>query len=135
MNMMEGAVLPNPIECLGKGFDLTSDFRLKFAKGSGRRLVVVDEGNKRDITVPGTGGGGGATIPNVSEDIRCDKGDRLRFKSDVLQFNQVYLLNCLLLSLILVYINFQYDFEYIYVWSYAEIDVSYITSILHIIKA
>ncbi|KAH1160799.1 hypothetical protein GLYMA_11G252700v4 [Glycine max] len=89
MNMMEGAVLPNPIECLGKGFDLTSDFRLKFAKGSGRRLVVVDEGNKRDITVPGTGGGGAATIPNVSEDIRCDKGDRLRFKSDVLQFNQM----------------------------------------------
>lgn len=131
--MMEGAVLPNPIECLGKGFDLTSDFRLKFAKGYGKRLVVVDEVNKRDITVPVPGGV--ATIPNVSEDIRCDKGDRLRFKSDVLQFNQVYLLNCLLLSLILVYINFQYDFEYIYVWSYAEIDVSYITSILHIIKA
>ncbi|TKY47787.1 MACPF domain-containing protein [Spatholobus suberectus] len=82
---MEEGVLPNPIECLGKGFDLTSDFRLKFAKGKGgRRLVVLDEVNKRDITVPG-----GATIPNVSEDIRCDKGDRLRFKSDVLQFNQM----------------------------------------------
>ncbi|XP_027336512.1 MACPF domain-containing protein At1g14780-like [Abrus precatorius] len=80
--MMEGVIL-NPIECLGKGFDLTSDFRLKFAKGC-RRLVVVDQENKRDITVPG-----GAIIPNVSEDIRCDKGDRLRFKSDVLQFNQM----------------------------------------------
>ena len=88
MNKMEGTVFPNnPIECLGKGFDLTSDFRLKFAKGYGKRLVVVDEVNKRDITVPVPGGV--ATIPNVSEDIRCDKGDRLRFKSDVLQFNQV----------------------------------------------
>ncbi|KAL2332641.1 hypothetical protein Fmac_013854 [Flemingia macrophylla] len=70
------------IECLGKGFDLTSDFRWKFAKG--KRLVVIDEGNKRDITVPVCG-----TIPNVSHDIRCDKGDRLRFKSHVLQFNQM----------------------------------------------
>ncbi|KAG4934662.1 hypothetical protein JHK85_049581 [Glycine max] len=88
MNKMEGTVFPNnPIECLGKGFDLTSDFRLKFAKGYGKRLVVVDEVNKRDITVPVPGGV--ATIPNVSEDIRCDKGDRLRFKSDVLQFNQM----------------------------------------------
>ncbi|XP_027190678.1 MACPF domain-containing protein At4g24290-like isoform X2 [Cicer arietinum] len=32
---------------------------------------------------------GGATIPDISEDIRCDKGDRVRFKSDVLQFNQM----------------------------------------------
>ncbi|QCE13076.1 hypothetical protein DEO72_LG11g69 [Vigna unguiculata] len=80
------SVFPNPIEYLGKGIDFTSDFRLKFAKGKGSaRLVVVDEDNKRDITVPGTA----ATIPNVSQDIRCDKGDRLRFKSDVLQFNQM----------------------------------------------
>ncbi|XP_014521719.1 MACPF domain-containing protein At1g14780 isoform X1 [Vigna radiata var. radiata] len=80
------SVFPNPIECLGKGFDFTCDFRLKFAKGKGsRRLVVVDEENRRDITVPGTA----ATIPDVSQDIRCDKGDRLRFTSDVLQFNQM----------------------------------------------
>lgn len=72
------------LECLGKGFDLTSDFRIKFAKGNGGRLVKIDEVNKRDIVVPG-----GVTIADVSEDIRCDKGDRLRFKSDVLQFNQV----------------------------------------------
>ena len=73
------------LECLGKGFDLTSDFRLRFAKGIGdRRLVALDEENKRDILIPG-----GATIRGVSEDIRCDKGDRIRFKSDVLEFNQV----------------------------------------------
>ena len=71
------------MEALGKGFDLTSDFRLKFAKGT-QRLVVVDEFNNRDILIPA-----GPTIPAVPLDIRCDKGDRLRFKSDVLQFNQV----------------------------------------------
>ena len=67
----------------GKGFDLMSDFRLKFAKGT-QRLVVVDEFNNRDILIPA-----GPTIPAVPLDIRCDKGDLLRFKFDVLQFNQV----------------------------------------------
>ncbi|EXB37835.1 hypothetical protein L484_003128 [Morus notabilis] len=80
------------LEALGKGFDLSSDFRLKFAKGLGEscgggRLVVLDETNKRDIVIPGCGGG--LAIRGVSEDIRCDKGDRIRFKSDVLEFNQM----------------------------------------------
>ena len=34
---------------------------------------------------------GGITISNVSQAIRCNKGDRIRFKSDVLDFNQVFL--------------------------------------------
>uniref|UniRef100_A0A2P2IQ56 MACPF domain-containing protein n=1 Tax=Rhizophora mucronata TaxID=61149 RepID=A0A2P2IQ56_RHIMU len=83
------------VEALGKGFDLTGDFRLRFAKGiksdgetDGRsgRLVVLDERNTRDILIPGAAG---ITIPNISEDIRCDKGDQIRFKSDVLEFNQM----------------------------------------------
>lgn len=74
------------MEALGKGFDLTSDFRLRFAKGS-QRLVVLDEVNKRDLLIPSTG----VTIKAVSQDIRVDKGDRIRFKSDVLEFNQVFL--------------------------------------------
>ncbi|KAJ1407330.1 Membrane attack complex component/perforin [Sesbania bispinosa] len=80
------------LESLGKGFDLASDFRLRFAKGirggkGSKRLVVLDEQNKRDILIPGTGGA--TTIEGVSENIRCDKGDRIRFKSDVLEFNQM----------------------------------------------
>lgn len=74
---------------LGKGFDLTSDFRLRFAKGSsegGGRLLVIDETKKRDIVLPA-----GVRVEGVSEDIRVDKGDRIRFKSDVLEFNQVSL--------------------------------------------
>ncbi|KAL1328611.1 hypothetical protein HN51_038432 [Arachis hypogaea] len=79
------------LECVGKGFDLASDFRLKFAKGvggGGKRLVVLDEMHKRDILIPAAGGAS-ITIRGVSEDIRCDKGDRIRFKSDVLEFNQM----------------------------------------------
>lgn len=90
------------LECLGKGFDLTSDFRLKFAKGmiDGGRLVELDEVNKRDILIPG-----GSTIKGVSEDIRCDKGDRIRFKSDVLEFNQVIFIS-LLCIFMLYWIHF-----------------------------
>lgn len=80
------------METLGLGFDLASDFRLKFAKkcpdSSDGRLVVLDHSNPRDVVLP-AGGGGGGVISNVPECIRCDKGDRIRFKSDVLTFNQM----------------------------------------------
>ncbi|KAK8684882.1 hypothetical protein V6N13_040897 [Hibiscus sabdariffa] len=70
------------IQALGKGFDISGDFRLKYAKG--RRLVELDETNKRDIVFPGA-----FTLRDVPQDIRLDKGDRIRFKSDVLEFNQM----------------------------------------------
>ncbi|CAI9259427.1 unnamed protein product [Lactuca saligna] len=75
------------LDSLGLGFDVASDFRLKFAKScpDGGRLVELDESRKRDIVLPGCG----TTISGVSEDIRCDKGDRIRFKSDVLEFNKM----------------------------------------------
>ncbi|KAH6821924.1 hypothetical protein C2S53_002809 [Perilla frutescens var. hirtella] len=73
-------------DALGLGFDLASDFRLKFVKRcpNGGRLVILDERRKRDVVVPG-----GVTIRDVPESIRIDKGDHMRFKSDVLQFNQM----------------------------------------------
>ncbi|KAG9129544.1 hypothetical protein Leryth_023272 [Lithospermum erythrorhizon] len=82
------------MEALGSGFDLASDFRLKFVKrsGSGGRLVYLDEEKKRDVVIPisaGGGGGVGVVVKDVPENIRCDKGDHVRFKSDVLQFNQM----------------------------------------------
>lgn len=73
------------MEALGKGYDVTGDFRLKYAKGT--RLLVLDETNKRDIVFPGAAS---FTMKDVSQDIRLDKGDRIRFKSDVLEFNQVW---------------------------------------------
>lgn len=74
------------VRALGAGFDLTSDFRLRFAKaGEGRRLVELGE-ETRDVPLPG---GGGATLRGVPRDVGVDKGDRIRFRSDVLEFNQV----------------------------------------------
>jgi hypothetical protein len=70
---------------LGAGFDLASDFRLRFAKLR-RRLVDLDEIGARDVPVPG---GGGAVLRGVPRDVGIDKGDRIRFRSDVLEFNQV----------------------------------------------
>ncbi|KAF6144266.1 hypothetical protein GIB67_024493 [Kingdonia uniflora] len=82
----DGLIVDRAIQSLGLGFDLTSDFRLRFAKRSvcGKRLVVLDEENLKDIVIPG-----GSVVRRVSKDISCDKGDRVRFKSDVLEFNQM----------------------------------------------
>lgn len=73
-------------EALGLGFDLASDFRLKFVKRcpNGGRLVILDERRRRDVVLPG-----GATIRDLPESIRIDKGDHMRFKSVVLQFSQM----------------------------------------------
>ena len=78
MNIVERAV-----KSLGKGFDLTSDFRLKYCKGK-ESLVLLNDANRRDLAVPGFG-----TIHGISSDIKCDKGDRIRYQSDVLNFTQV----------------------------------------------
>ncbi|KAF9590726.1 hypothetical protein IFM89_037121 [Coptis chinensis] len=58
----------------------------QFAKGrdTGKRLVVLDEVDKRDIVIPAND----SVIRGVSKDIRCDKGDQIRFKSNVLELNQ-----------------------------------------------
>ncbi|KAI0492733.1 hypothetical protein KFK09_027009 [Dendrobium nobile] len=73
------------IRSLGLGFDLTSDFRLRFAKGyPGKRLVELDEKNTGDLVLPG-----GFTARGVSRDIGCDKGDQIRFCSDVYEFDQM----------------------------------------------
>lgn len=85
-----GGIGVRAMESLGLGFDIASDFRLKFAKkcpdSDDGRLVVLDHYNSRDVVIPGAAGG---VIRNVPHSIRCDKGDRIRFKSDVLTFNQV----------------------------------------------
>ncbi|KAF3323731.1 MACPF domain-containing protein [Carex littledalei] len=72
------------LAALGRGFDLANDFRLRFAKGGRGRLVELDEKSLHDVAIPG-----GPTICRVSRDIGCDKGDRMRFQSDILEFNQM----------------------------------------------
>lgn len=78
-------VVERALSCLGKGFDVTSDFRIKYCKGE-TRLVAINEYDKKELTVPGFG-----TLPDVSADIMCDKGDRIRHQSDILNFTQVYI--------------------------------------------
>jgi len=84
------------IESIGCGYDISLDLRLKYRKvdyfpNDGRnrncRLIEIDESEGRDIVLPG-----GLVIPNVSKSIKCDKGERTRFRSDVLSFQQVILL-------------------------------------------
>lgn len=82
---MKDEIAEMALASLGKGFDLTSDFRLKYCKGN-RRLVLLNETKKRDLRLPGF-----RTLRDVSVDIKCDKGDRVRYQSDVLDFNQVKL--------------------------------------------
>ncbi|KAG0494991.1 hypothetical protein HPP92_005985 [Vanilla planifolia] len=73
------------LRSLGMGFDLSSDFRLRFVKGyPNRRLVELDEENTGDLVFPS-----GFTVRRVSRDIGCDKGDRIRFCSEVLEFNEM----------------------------------------------
>lgn len=77
------AIIERALSSLGKGFDLTSDFRLKYCKGK-ERLVMLNDTHTRELLVPGFG-----AIGDVSIDIKCDKGDRTRYQSDILDFNQM----------------------------------------------
>ncbi|KAG7015456.1 MACPF domain-containing protein [Cucurbita argyrosperma subsp. argyrosperma] len=74
------------IGSIGRGYDITIDLRLKYCKGNfhGSRLIEIDEGVGHEIVLPG-----GILISNVPKSIKCDKGERTRFRSDVLSFQQM----------------------------------------------
>ncbi|CAH1445238.1 unnamed protein product [Lactuca virosa] len=83
------------IQSIGCGYDISLDLRLKYRKGESFsdvganqnrncRLIEIEEDEGRDIVLPG-----GLLIPNVSKSIKCDKGERTRFRSDVLSFQQM----------------------------------------------
>lgn len=74
------------IQSIGRGYDIAVDLRLKYCKGelSEPRLIEFGEDEGREIILPG-----GILIPNVSKSIKCDKGERTRFRSDVISFQQV----------------------------------------------
>ncbi|XP_042414900.1 MACPF domain-containing protein At1g14780-like isoform X1 [Zingiber officinale] len=79
---MAGAV-ERAVGWLGMGFDVTCDFRPEYCRGK-ERLVALNEEEKRELVVPGFG-----SCKDVPADINCDKGDRIRFQSDVLEFTQM----------------------------------------------
>ncbi|CAK7357134.1 unnamed protein product [Dovyalis caffra] len=74
------------IESIGRGYDVSIDLRLRYCKGDLKdtRLIEIDEDGGREIILPG-----GISIPNVSKSIKCDKGERTRFRSDALSFQQM----------------------------------------------
>ncbi|CAA0841542.1 MACPF domain-containing protein [Striga hermonthica] len=68
---------------IGRGYDISLDLRLKYCKGDSR-LIEIDEDQGLEIVLPT-----GVSVPNVSKSIKCDKGERTRFRSDVLTFQQM----------------------------------------------
>ncbi|GFP92822.1 macpf domain-containing protein at4g24290 [Phtheirospermum japonicum] len=83
------AAAEEAVQCIGLGYDLTLDLRLKYCKKQqstkdGSRLIAMDDDQVRDIAVPG-----GILVQNVPKSINCDKGERMRFSSDVLAFQQM----------------------------------------------
>ncbi|KAG0458151.1 hypothetical protein HPP92_023308 [Vanilla planifolia] len=74
------------VAAVGCGYDLVSDLRLSRCKTgpAGSRLIELDETAVEDILVPG-----GITVSGIPKAIRCDKGERTRFRSEVLSFHQM----------------------------------------------
>lgn len=74
------------VSVIGLGYDLTSDIRLTACKigPNGYGLIEIDQKSTKDLLVPG-----GVVVSNVSTSIKCDKGERTRFRSDALSFSQV----------------------------------------------
>ncbi|KAI8001252.1 MACPF domain-containing protein NSL1 [Camellia lanceoleosa] len=74
------------VSVIGFGYDLSADIRLSGCKPgpSGSTLIELERTTTKHLRVPG-----GVLVPNVSASIKCDKGERTRFSSDVLSFNQM----------------------------------------------
>eukprot|EP00249_Psilotum_nudum_P018136 c26655_g1_i2 orf=535-2325(-) len=103
------ALALSALQALGCGFDVTTDFRIQFCKGT-TPLVELDKKHDQYISLPGV-----IAIPNVSKDIKCDKGERVRLTSDVMQFQQMSeLFNqsaCIEGKIPLGYFNAAFDFS------------------------
>ncbi|KAK7400610.1 hypothetical protein VNO78_11824 [Psophocarpus tetragonolobus] len=69
------------VSVIGQGYDLCSDIRFSTCKS---RLVEIDSTHTRDLVFPG-----GVVVTDVPNSIKCDKGERTRFHSDVLPFTQM----------------------------------------------
>ncbi|PAN08100.1 hypothetical protein PAHAL_1G387300 [Panicum hallii] len=81
---MAVAAAEKAVRCLGRGFDMTCDTRLKYCKDAGGCLVERSGVETAPLAVPGVG-----TVGGVPVDVKCGKGDRVRLKSGVLEFNKM----------------------------------------------
>lgn len=81
------AAVEKAVKCLGRGVDMTGDLKLKHCKQAGGCLVLRSGETKavaEKIAVPGFG-----IVADVPAYVKCGKGDRIRFMSDVLDFNKM----------------------------------------------
>uniref|UniRef100_A0A0D3EYW2 MACPF domain-containing protein n=2 Tax=Oryza TaxID=4527 RepID=A0A0D3EYW2_9ORYZ len=81
------SVAESAIRSIGLGYDIANDIRLKNCKQRGSPdplLIELDHDKVQDIVLPGN-----LTVTGVSKSIKCDKGERMRFRSDVLSFQQM----------------------------------------------
>lgn len=77
-------VAERAVATVGCGYDLTSDLWLPRVK-TGRILDFgCDPTVLRDLFLPG-----GVVVKGVPDVIKSDKGERMRFRSDVVSFHQV----------------------------------------------
>ncbi|KAL8108217.1 MACPF domain-containing protein CAD1-like [Apium graveolens] len=76
----------NSIQALGRGFDVTSDIRLLYCKGTpgGRLVQVSDDGVTKDLVLSD-----GVVVPNVPVDIDWSRGERALETTPVLSFNEM----------------------------------------------
>lgn len=91
------------IGSIGRGYDISDDLRLKYCKGQtiDSRLIDVGDEGGREIVLPG-----GIVIQNVPKSINCDKGERTRFRSDVLSFQQVlFSISCCTLDFLILHFS------------------------------
>lgn len=70
------------VAAIGCGYDFAADVRLTRCKAG--RLIKLDGAAVEDMVVPG-----GVVLRDVPKSIRCDKGERMRFRSEVLSFHQM----------------------------------------------
>lgn len=86
--------LCNSIQALGRGFNVTSDIRLLYCKGApGSRLVHFDEEKTKDLLVCD-----GVTVPNVSIDVECSRGESRTETTRACSFDEVIVRSELLLG-------------------------------------
>ncbi|XP_074572328.1 MACPF domain-containing protein NSL1-like [Curcuma longa] len=85
-DLTQEAATEKAVAAIGCGYDLCSDFSFSYVKPGldGSRLIELDQTLVQDLFMPG-----GVIIPNVPKAIKCNRGGRTRYQSDVISFNQM----------------------------------------------
>ncbi|KMZ70887.1 MACPF domain-containing protein [Zostera marina] len=72
------------ISAIGLGFDISNDIQLGYRKEEASCLIELAYGDTHNVVLPG-----GITVPKVSKSIKVDKGERVHYTSDILNFQQM----------------------------------------------